>query len=304
MKYIWPLTLGISGPSKSGKTTLIESILPSLVASSLRIVVLKKHGHPVDLDTPGKDSDRFYHAKSDAILHDEKQILYRFQEKNTLEQTLRLVPGYYDLILVEGNKQALIPKIWLEKNCPLSSEHSVLASLDREEQTIERVLPLLFGWIEKAWKNLPLGIAFVCKGKQISPSLSANFVLAERLARQIVIVADTSFSYQNALVLPFIPNLSFPLCAIFPLFLYFPEYRWLVFYEDKPWKEKEIEIFLSQIKIGEWFLEEKGTGLYYPQIYHLWEKILCDFPEEAKKECWVNKIPGFLGKNALYKEKK
>ena len=46
------------GRSNSGKTTLIERVIPELVRAGYKVATVKHAGHGFDLDTEGKDSWR------------------------------------------------------------------------------------------------------------------------------------------------------------------------------------------------------------------------------------------------------
>ena len=48
--------LGFAAFSGTGKTTLLEAMLPKLVERGLRVAVIKHAHHNFDLDEPGKDS--------------------------------------------------------------------------------------------------------------------------------------------------------------------------------------------------------------------------------------------------------
>ncbi|MCX5685128.1 MAG: molybdopterin-guanine dinucleotide biosynthesis protein MobB, partial [Planctomycetota bacterium] len=70
--------LAVCGPRNSGKTTLIEAVLPRLLAQGLKVAVLKESGRPLDVDRPQKDSDRLFRAGADVIfLAEEEQFLRR-----------------------------------------------------------------------------------------------------------------------------------------------------------------------------------------------------------------------------------
>ena len=58
-----PVVLGIAGPSDSGKTTLIEKLLPLLLARGITVSTVKHVHHAVEIDTPGKDSFRHRQAE-------------------------------------------------------------------------------------------------------------------------------------------------------------------------------------------------------------------------------------------------
>ncbi|KGD86704.1 molybdopterin-guanine dinucleotide biosynthesis protein B [Achromobacter sp. RTa] len=106
---------GIAGRSGSGKTTLIEAMLPLLAERGLRVNVIKHSHHDFQMEPPGKDSARFRLAGAQevmvsspfryAIVHELREA----PEPSLDEQRARLSPA--DLVLVEGFKQAAIPRI-------------------------------------------------------------------------------------------------------------------------------------------------------------------------------------------------
>lgn len=106
---------GIAGRSGSGKTTLIEAMLPLLAARGLRVNVIKHSHHDFQMEPPGKDSARFRLAGAQevmvaspyryAIVHE----LRNAPEPSLAQQLARLSAA--DLVLVEGFKQAAIPRI-------------------------------------------------------------------------------------------------------------------------------------------------------------------------------------------------
>lgn len=106
---------GIAGRSGSGKTTLIEAMLPLLGARGFKVSVIKHSHHDFEMEPPGKDSARFRQAGAQevmvaspfryAIVHE----LRGAPEPSLAEQVTRLAPA--DLVLVEGFKQAAIPRI-------------------------------------------------------------------------------------------------------------------------------------------------------------------------------------------------
>ncbi|WP_372023671.1 molybdopterin-guanine dinucleotide biosynthesis protein B [Tistrella mobilis] len=60
--------IGLVGPGNSGKTTLIEGLIPLLAAGGRRVVTVKRSHHRPDLDRPGKDSDRHRRAGAAAVV--------------------------------------------------------------------------------------------------------------------------------------------------------------------------------------------------------------------------------------------
>ena len=103
--------IGFAGFSGSGKTTLIEKTLKILKEKGLRVAVLKHDAHSFDIDKEGKDSFRFTEAGADitAIASKEKyaKIENRFVDFDSIIAGIDEV----DIIIVEGYKDADIPKI-------------------------------------------------------------------------------------------------------------------------------------------------------------------------------------------------
>jgi molybdopterin-guanine dinucleotide biosynthesis protein MobB len=106
--------LCIIGRSDSGKTTLIEKLIPELKHRGYRIATVKHHSHTgFEVDQPGKDSWRHAQAGSDhvVIAAPDKIASYRLvQEEPTLDEIISEIKNV-DLILVEGYKHAGKPSI-------------------------------------------------------------------------------------------------------------------------------------------------------------------------------------------------
>ncbi|EAS64563.1 bifunctional molybdopterin-guanine dinucleotide biosynthesis adaptor protein MobB/molybdopterin molybdotransferase MoeA [Photobacterium angustum] len=112
--------LGFAAFSGTGKTTLLEAMLPKLVERGLRVAVVKHAHHNFDIDQEGKDSYRLRKAGASQMLissryrralvtetpEEEAQLPYLL---NQLDQT------ELDLILVEGFKKLDFPKIELHR---------------------------------------------------------------------------------------------------------------------------------------------------------------------------------------------
>ena len=56
------------GRSNSGKTTLIERVIPELVRAGYKVATVKHAGHGFDLDTEGKDSWRHKQAGASTVV--------------------------------------------------------------------------------------------------------------------------------------------------------------------------------------------------------------------------------------------
>ena len=104
--------------SGTGKTTLLEQLLPLLCEAGLRVSYIKHSHHRVDLDQPGKDSYRLREAGASQVMlaTAKRWVLMQENPQHTDEPELatlleQLDPTRCDLVLVEGFKHAHIPKI-------------------------------------------------------------------------------------------------------------------------------------------------------------------------------------------------
>lgn len=103
--------LAISGWKNSGKTTLLEKLIPLLAKQGLNIATIKHDGHSYTPDVPGTDSHRFYQAGADtSIVYDGEKYSLTKRESVDDETLMRLVPEA-DLVLLEGAKWTGYPKI-------------------------------------------------------------------------------------------------------------------------------------------------------------------------------------------------
>lgn len=114
--------LGFAAYSGTGKTTLLEQLLPQLTAAGLRIGVLKHGHHDFDVDHPGKDSYRLRKAGATQMLIASRNRYALMTETPEAEAQFdylldRFDRQQLDLILVEGCKNIAFPKIELHRQC-------------------------------------------------------------------------------------------------------------------------------------------------------------------------------------------
>ena len=103
------------GRSNSGKTTLIERVIPQLVQAGYKVATVKHAGHGFDLDTEGKDSWRHKRAGASSVMVLSKGSMAMFadvsDQMNVEEVRDRFLDDTYDLIIAEGWKHENYPKI-------------------------------------------------------------------------------------------------------------------------------------------------------------------------------------------------
>ncbi len=105
------LILAISGVKNSGKTTLIQNIIPVLKSQGLRVSTIKHDGHDFEPDVP--KTDTFKHRKSGAngVAIFSKNRFMITKECETDEKALIEFFKDSDIILLEGFKNSDYPKI-------------------------------------------------------------------------------------------------------------------------------------------------------------------------------------------------
>ena len=106
---------GIVGRSGSGKTTLIEAMIPWFNSQGIEVAIIKHSHHNLAFEPPQKDSSRFRSAGAREVIvaspyhygifHNLKN-----EDEPLLADLVQRLQGV-DLILVEGYRQASIPRL-------------------------------------------------------------------------------------------------------------------------------------------------------------------------------------------------
>ncbi|MGF1853715.1 bifunctional molybdopterin-guanine dinucleotide biosynthesis adaptor protein MobB/molybdopterin molybdotransferase MoeA [Vibrio satsumensis] len=113
--------LGFAAYSGTGKTTVLEALLPLLTDAGLKVGVLKHAHHDFDVDKPGKDSYRLRKAGANQMLISSRNRHVMMTETPEAEADFdylltRFNTNTLDLILVEGCKNIAFPKIELHRD--------------------------------------------------------------------------------------------------------------------------------------------------------------------------------------------
>lgn len=106
--------LSIIGKSKSGKTTLIEKLIPCLKEHGYKVGTIKHHSHPgFEIDIPGKDTWRHAQAGSDHVIivaPDKIASIRSLQGPLSVDEIADQMLDV-DIILTDGFKSAGKPAI-------------------------------------------------------------------------------------------------------------------------------------------------------------------------------------------------
>lgn len=112
--------IGLAGWSGAGKTTLLTRLIPHLRKEGLRVSVIKHAHHHFDVDVPGKDSWRHREAGATEVLVSSERrwaMIHELRgaaEPRLAELLQKLSP--VDLVVVEGFKRELLPKIEVHRS--------------------------------------------------------------------------------------------------------------------------------------------------------------------------------------------
>lgn len=108
--------IGFAGFSGSGKTHLVERLIPALRLRGLRVSVVKHAHHDFDIDQPGKDTYRHREAGAFEVVvaSDRRLALMREFEQPARLSVHHLIAELYDgvdWVLVEGFKHSNLLKV-------------------------------------------------------------------------------------------------------------------------------------------------------------------------------------------------
>jgi molybdopterin-guanine dinucleotide biosynthesis protein MobB len=106
--------ISIVGSSKSGKTTLIERLIPEFIRRGYRVATIKHHGNDFQIDHKRKDSWRHKEAGAHTVVISSPQKVALIEDAphdlSLDELATRFIRGV-DIIIAEGFKREQHPKV-------------------------------------------------------------------------------------------------------------------------------------------------------------------------------------------------
>ena len=109
-----PVVICIVSKKSSGKTTLIEKLIPELVASNYRVGTVKHDTHGFEIDHEGKDTWRHKQSGAKTVVISSPWKLSLIKDVDREVGLDDIVANYFadmDIVLTEGYKRAAKPKI-------------------------------------------------------------------------------------------------------------------------------------------------------------------------------------------------
>lgn len=163
---------GLAGWSGSGKTTMVERLLPEITARGISVSTVKHAHHRFDIDRPGKDSFRHRRAGAREVMVSSENRWALMHEnlgddEPAPEELLsRMSP--VDLVIIEGFKSWPHPKIEIHR-------HGIGDGLlYRKDRTIIAVAS------DRPIAGLPVPMLDLDDAAAIADFILAHFGLTER----------------------------------------------------------------------------------------------------------------------------
>lgn len=266
----WPPAIGISGQSGTGKTLLIERLVPRLMRRGLRVAVVKQCTHCIEVDRTGKDSDRIFQAGADVLAAGPAEAFARFHESSMPPpRAIGRLTGACDLCLVEGYRGQSLPRIQVVGEGveqPDSDVDNVLLAVTDARAQTEEAERAVWQVLEQSFRALPVMALVLIGGRsrrmeQPKAMLEWGGVsLLERVVSAASPHADRVLLGGAGVVpdplagmerLPDVCGVEGPLASVLSALRWRPVARWLVLACDLALIEPAaVQWLLSQTRIG------------------------------------------------------
>lgn len=109
------VAVAFTGPSNSGKTTLIEKIAKELIKKYKVAIIKNDPKDKARFDIEGKDSYIFSQTGAEVIVTSPTRTTYFSQKEKNLDDIIHMIRDF-DILLVEGLKTLPLPRIAIFRN--------------------------------------------------------------------------------------------------------------------------------------------------------------------------------------------
>ena len=157
--------VAFTGPSNSGKTTIITKIA-SLLIPQFKVAIIKND--PKDkakFDIEGKDSYKFFQTGAEVVITSPTRTTYFSHRHKELEELIKMVEDF-DYLLVEGLKTLPLPRIGIFRGKIDESYFAYIDAVAIDESVDTSTIPtnitildlnnpkMIIDWIDKNAKEV------------------------------------------------------------------------------------------------------------------------------------------------------
>jgi len=107
--------VAFTGPSNSGKTTLVEKVARELIKQYKVAIIKNDPKDKAHFDIEGKDSYKFSQTGAEVVVTSPTRTTYFSQREKTLDEIVAMIDDF-DYLLVEGLKTLPLPRIAIFRN--------------------------------------------------------------------------------------------------------------------------------------------------------------------------------------------
>ena len=265
--------LAVGGAHDAGKTTLLEALVPMVAARGLAVAVVKSAGSRIEVDRPGKDSDRLFRAGADVFVRGKAEGFVRTRPagEDRTASDLAALARLYDVVLLECRSPVPCATVWLlgeGESEPPAEAGDVLATLPRGPERAETVYGILGRWLPEQWLRTPVYGCVLIGGasrrmgrpKHLLESAGRTWIeravaAMSRVSCRVAVVGAGELPDALAGVtrLPDVPDAEGPMAGILAAMRWAPWATWLVAACDLPNLSAEAL---------EWLLATRAAGVW------------------------------------------
>lgn len=142
------LAIAFSGPSNSGKTTLIVKVAEALKAKYKLAIIKHDPSDKAVFDKEGKDSWKFTQTGAEVVVASPTRTTLFSQKEQSIDELINLL-GDFDILLVEGLKTLPLPRLSVFRNnldesyFKVSNALAIDDSINLEDYTLPEHLDIL-----------------------------------------------------------------------------------------------------------------------------------------------------------------